>query len=166
MKKLVVSIAFCLFFVFSCLVSAGERVHCFQDLDGDGFVPQTGDVFWAPRCPTGYIEESQVKYGNDCDDHSSVLNPGAEEICDGIDNDCDGIFNEGCRYRAEGEVCSTDIECETDYCTPYLFGQAECRWQCNPNSNFCPHGTECVWVKDSLQGRSYDEWACMPTSAE
>jgi len=28
----------------------------------------------------------------DCDDTKSTVNPGAEEICDGLDNDCDGVI--------------------------------------------------------------------------
>jgi len=31
----------------------------------------------------------------DCDDANSVVHPGAEEICDGVDNNCDGTIDEG-----------------------------------------------------------------------
>jgi hypothetical protein len=33
--------------------------------------------------------------GIDCDDTDSIINPGISEMCDGIDNNCDGIIDEG-----------------------------------------------------------------------
>ncbi len=72
--------------IFRCLANycfAGER-----DEDGDGHVLCGG-------LPSGYY---------DCDDRDPNVFPGADETCDGRDNDCDGETDEGVtetRYRDE-----------------------------------------------------------------
>ncbi len=54
------------------------------DADGDGF----GDPLTsASYCdgPSGWVTN-----GDDCDETDATINPEAVEICDGLDNDCDG----------------------------------------------------------------------------
>lgn len=55
---------------------------------GDYLPDSDGDGFSALNACTGTA--------NDCDDSNLNVYPGAEEICDGIDNDCDGFTDEGC----------------------------------------------------------------------
>jgi MYXO-CTERM domain-containing protein len=58
---------------------------CWVDLDGDGFgVERTTVALGSCGEPGTAIE------GNDCDDEDRDSFPGAEEVCDGVDNDCDG----------------------------------------------------------------------------
>ncbi|MEO8902493.1 MAG: MopE-related protein [Polyangiaceae bacterium] len=59
-----------------------------MDLDGDGHnSPRPG---FAPGAPGSC--------GDDCDDRSAAAHPGGVEVCDGVDNDCNGQIDEGATY--------------------------------------------------------------------
>ena len=53
-----------------------------SDADGDGVADNTVN---ACEQPSGYVADS-----TDCDDTTETINPGAEETCDGTDNNCSG----------------------------------------------------------------------------
>lgn len=60
---------------FSCLINSDlyqERLESIQDFDGDGFSNQEGD----------------------CDDSTSNIHPNAIELCDYLDNDCNGHIDD------------------------------------------------------------------------
>ena len=59
----------------------------YLDADGDGF----GGIESVELCeiPEGYVENS-----DDCDDGNADLHPDATEVCDFIDNDCDGDIDD------------------------------------------------------------------------
>ena len=54
-----------------------------RDSDGDGFVDAA--------CCNGTV------CGNDCNDGAAGIHPTASEVCDGLDNDCDGSVDEAVR---------------------------------------------------------------------
>ena len=61
----------------------------YADSDEDGFgSPSISIQACAPR-------DGFVSIGTDCNDADANAYPGAEEICDGIDNNCDDIIDEG-----------------------------------------------------------------------
>ena len=67
----------------------GESLLC-DDADGDGF-------------------EDQDCGGDDCDDGDPGISPAAGEVCNGVDDDCDGHVDEG--FDVDGDTYTT---CEGD----------------------------------------------------
>ena len=68
-------------------VGAGTTFH--GDADGDGY-GDADDASIACEAPDGSVAD-----GTDCDDGDDSVHPGAEERCDGVDNNCDGDADEG-----------------------------------------------------------------------
>jgi hypothetical protein len=60
----------------------------YRDADGDGFGTSTTTVV-ACSTPSGYVSDA-----TDCLDSSFWVNPDATEICNGIDDDCNGAIDE------------------------------------------------------------------------
>ena len=81
-----------------------SQTSWFADLDGDGY-GDTNDVQTVCVQPTGYILDD-----GDCDDTTETSNPAAEEICDGMDNDCDGSIplNESDQDQDGYVICDID----------------------------------------------------------
>ena len=67
---------------------ATDKSTYYADNDGDGY----GGTSATEACeqPSGYATTN-----TDCDDGESLSNPGQTEVCDDIDNDCDGDTDEG-----------------------------------------------------------------------
>ena len=66
------------------------NVFCFDtDADRDGFAPDDADGSCQPLTTSGCIAED-----GDCDDADRRIRPGATEVQDGVDNDCDGEIDE------------------------------------------------------------------------
>ena len=69
-------------------IDEGVGSTWYQDADSDGY--GNGSVSTvACTAPTSYVSNSL-----DCDDYSASTHPGSYEICDSVDNDCDGSVDE------------------------------------------------------------------------
>ncbi len=146
----------------SCDVASG-CVNSLIDGDSDGYSAAT--------CTTAGL------MGGDCDDDDGTRYPGAVELCDMIDNDCDGVEDNdtstvSCQRDQDGdefgdttmtmELCS----CPAGYIPPRADGRTDCEdfgaiaASINPDQvtyspvGYCPSGGVC-----SADMLSFD-WDC------
>ncbi len=70
-------------------IDEGVTETFYADADGDGF---GNPLVESEACEAG---AGTVQNSNDCDDGNVAIYPGNTEVCDSIDNNCDGAVDEG-----------------------------------------------------------------------
>ncbi len=106
----------------------------YADLDGDGFGdPTTG----RDDC----LERGGVEDATDCDDSRAEVNPDATEICNGLDDECDTLVDDGVLLTfyvdADGDTYGTSVSIEA--CT-MPSGHAARSGDCNDACATCNPG--------------------------
>ncbi|RJQ15337.1 MAG: hypothetical protein C4560_10850 [Nitrospiraceae bacterium] len=124
----------------------------YLDHDGDGY----GNPFVTTSVclpPVGYVTDN-----TDCDDENASANPGAAEVCDLVDNDCNGQIDEGFAlytyYRDLDEDAYGNPSDLLQRCTQppgYAANDADCD---DSNASINPAAVElCDFVDNNCDGQ-------------
>lgn len=132
----------------------------YQDADGDSF-GNSSVLQAACSLPAGYVTDR-----NDCNDSQALAYPGATEICDEIDNNCDGTIDEGVQTTyysdADGDLYG-NLSFTMDTCAlpvGYVINSSDCD---DSNSRIKPSARETCDLVDNDCDGSVDEGYFMLT---
>jgi hypothetical protein len=132
-------------------IDEGVKTTYYADADGDGY-GDNGNTTQACSAPPGYVSDN-----TDCDDTKASVHPGATEVCNGIDDNCDGQIDEGVKttYYADtdgdgyGDVNNTTQACSAP--TGYVSDNTDCD---DTKASVHPGAAEvCNGIDDNCDGQ-------------
>jgi len=117
----------------SVQVQAAATFTFYRDADNDGYGDNGNKIVsTSPTPPAGYVSNN-----TDCNDNDAAINPGATEVCDDKDNNCNGQIDEGVKttfYRdTDGDGFGSNAQ-TVQACTPPL-GYVATGGDCNDADN-------------------------------
>lgn len=132
----------------------GVQSTFYADADGDLYGNPSASVL-ACTAPSGYVSDN-----TDCNDGNAAVNPGATEVCNGVDDDCDTGIDEGVllTFYADadgdtyGNAGSTTQACSAP--SGYVSNALDCN---DGNAGINPAATEVCDGQDNNCNASTDE---------
>jgi hypothetical protein len=113
-------------------IDEGLLTTYYADNDGDGYGNPNMFTITCSNPPTGYTTNNL-----DCDDSNAQVNPGQAEICNSIDDNCDGIINNGISFSTFYQDLDGDgfgnPNISTLSCDYLTNGWSPNNWDCNDN---------------------------------
>jgi hypothetical protein len=138
------------------LIDDGVKLVFYKDLDRDGYTDGTTSV--GCLAPQGYVLSALL---GDCNDENNQINPGKTEICDGIDNNCNGLIDEGVKlvfYKDSDGDGYTDGTTQVGCSAPSGYVLLATSGDCNDNDpNINPSKAEICDGKDNNCNGQIDE---------
>ncbi len=120
----------------------------YLDVDGDTYGPATDS-----KCLCAANSLYVTDKSGDCDDNNKAVHPGAVEICNNVDDDCNGLTDDGdapksCPALTDGSVAAcTGGKCVIGGCKKGLFdvdGSYDTGCECQADSNYGIVGGQCA----------------------
>jgi hypothetical protein len=138
------------------LIDDGVKLVFYKDLDRDGYTDGMTSV--GCSAPQGYVLSALL---GDCNDENNQINPGKTEICDGIDNNCNGLIDEGVKlvfYKDLDGDGYTDGITQVGCSAPTGYVSSATSGDCNDNDpTINPAKTEICDGKDNNCNGQMDE---------
>ncbi len=142
-------------------IAAIDAATWYSDADADAYGAAATYVI-ACAAPASHVPDA-----TDCDDSDATINPAAAELCDGVDNDCNGLLDDGLTtttWYADDDGDGYGGAAGTDCTRPS--GAVDNAWDCDDtDATITPGGSaSCAWpscldlLTDGIASTDGDYW--------
>jgi hypothetical protein len=126
-------------------------VELWPDADGDGYYDARTEKMGTPKVGCAGLKGWAAEPG-DCQPMNKAVNPGVEEVCNNLDDDCDGDVDERVRPTCGEGWCRREAPgCDMQYCMPGApvkekcnFLDDDCDGEVDEDPDMCPAGETCA----------------------